>query len=116
MTASLSTDSKAITHIKDGEKEKCPLISLDRLSICFNDPHPEHVEKTCGLLIDDHMDKLVPGMTATKNQRYKVSCLLRLPFDAASQAKVCFEAGPRWPGQPSYRIDFNPSTLSSKVA
>ena len=39
-------------------------------------------------------------------------CLLKLPFDAASQGTVCLEAGPRWPGQASYRIDFNPSKLS----
>ena len=55
-----------IKLIKHGETAKFNVI-LDRLSICFNDPDPERVKKTCGLLIDDHMSKFVSGMTVTAN-------------------------------------------------
>jgi hypothetical protein len=109
----VNNHQSAITQIKDIEIGKCPTIVLDRLSICFNDADQERVKKTCGLLIDDHMSNFFPAMTVTTNQRYRVSCRLKLPFDAASQATVCFEAGPRSPGQASYRIDFNPSKLSN---
>ena len=49
-------------------------LSLDRLSICFNEPNKESVKKTCGLLVSDHMNKCIPGMVATSNPRYEVSC------------------------------------------
>src|SRR5689334_6483416 len=110
----VNNHQSAITQIKDVEIGKCPTIVLDRLSICFNDPDLEHVKATYGQLIDDHMSKFVAGMTVTKNQRYKASCLLRLPFDANIQEPVCFEVGPRWPGQASYRLEFNPAKLSKQ--
>jgi hypothetical protein len=88
-------------------------LSLDRLSICFNEPNKESVKKTCGLLISDHMNKCIPGMVATSNPRYEVSCKIPLPSDSQGlKSTVCFEAGPRSSGQSSFRIDFNPSKLS----
>jgi hypothetical protein len=88
-------------------------LTLDRLSICFNEPNAESVQKTCGLLVSDHITKYIPGMVATANARYKVSCAIPLPSDAnAIKSTVCFEAGPRRPNQPPFRLDFNPSKLS----
>jgi hypothetical protein len=87
-------------------------IVFDRLSLCFNDPNPENVESTYGLLVSEHITKSIPGLTVTKNPRYMASCRLRLPFDGTAQETICFEAGARRPGQASYRIDFNPSKLS----
>jgi hypothetical protein len=87
-------------------------IILDRLAICFHDPNPEHVKAAWGLLVDDHITKFTPGMSVTKNQRYMASCLLRVPFGDTVHHTVCFEAGPRNPGQASYRLDFNPATIT----
>lgn len=85
---------------------------FDRLSICFNEPNKDTVKKTCGLLLNDYMTKYIPGMHVTKNARYEVSC--KIPVEASSNGRhICFEAGPRRPGQPSFRLDFNPSKLSS---
>jgi hypothetical protein len=86
---------------------------LDRLSIVYHEPNPEHVKGTCGLLLSDHILKDTPGLSVTKNPRYLVSCLLSLPFqDSEPKTTVCFEAGPRNPGQASYRLDYNPAKLS----
>ncbi len=88
-------------------------LSLDRLSICYNEPNQESVKKTCGLLISDHMTKFIPGIHVTKNARYEVSCQIPFPVNTQSiRQPVCFEAGPRRPGQASFRLDFNPSKLS----
>jgi hypothetical protein len=88
-------------------------ISLDRLTICFNESNGESVKKTCGLLIDDHMTKSIPGMKVTKNQRYHVSCSIPFPTDTnAPRHTVCFEAGPRHSGQASFRLDFNPNKFT----
>jgi Type I restriction enzyme HindI endonuclease subunit-like, C-terminal len=70
----------------------------------------QQAEKTCGLSISDHIDK-VPGMTVTTTRLYKASCRLLLPFDGADKETVRFEAGPT-AGQASYRVEFNPSKLS----
>jgi hypothetical protein len=85
-------------------------ISLDRLTICFNEPNRESVKKSAGLLLDDHITKSIPGMKVTKNQRYHVSCSIPFPTDTnAPRHPVCFEAGPRHSGQASFRLDFNPN-------
>jgi hypothetical protein len=85
-------------------------ISLDRLTICFNEPNAESVKKSAGLLLDDHYTKSILGMKVTKNQRYHVSCSIPSPIETnGPRHTVCFEAGPRHPGQASFRLDFNPS-------
>ena len=99
---------QADTHIKDGKTFN---VILDKLSICFHDPDSEHVNKTCGLLISDQIDKS-PGILVTKNPRYMVSCCLHLPFKGDTQETAFFEAGPTRPGAASYRLEFNPSKLS----
>ena len=96
------------TNIKDG---KISNVILDKLSICFHDPDSKHVNKTCGLLISDQIDKS-PGILVTKNPRYRASCRLRLPFNGEAQETAFFEAGPTRPGAASYRLEFNPSKLS----
>jgi hypothetical protein len=89
-------------------------LTLDRLSICFNEPNQESVKKTVGLLISDAITKYLPGIVVTPNARYVASCRFSLPNDSSDDdAKICFEAGPRRPGQPSFRLDFNPSKLSA---
>ncbi len=98
--------------MNNGAKGNCS-IKLDRLSICYNESNQEYVQKTCGLLRDHNMPESIPGMTITKNPRYHVSCVIPVPFkEASSKAMACFEAGPRRPGQASYRLDYNPSKLS----
>ena len=87
-------------------------LKLDRLSVCFTDENHDHVKKTCGLLIDDHIQSFTPAMTVTKNQRYHVSCQISLPFKGATIARATFEAGPRLPGNSSYRLDLNPAKMS----
>jgi hypothetical protein len=88
-------------------------VILDRLSIVYYEPNPEHVKGTCGLLLSDHILKSTPGLSVTKNPRYDVSCLLSLPFGGTEPRQtVCFEAGPRRPGQASYRLEYNPAKLS----
>jgi hypothetical protein len=87
---------------------------LDRLSAVFHEPNQENVKGTCGLLVSDHILKSTPGLSVTKNHRYLVSCLLSLPFkDGEPKQTVCFEAGPRKPGQASYRLEYNPAKLSA---
>jgi MFS family permease len=89
-------------------------LSLDRLSVCFNEPNEESVKKTVGLLISDHITKYIPGIVVTANARYFASCRFLLPSGSNDDdAKICFEAGPRRPGQPSFRLDFNPSKFSA---
>ena len=86
-------------------------IKLDRLSICYNEPNQEYVQKTCGLLVSDHIQD-TPWLTVTKNARYAVSCRISVPFKGGpSKHTVCFEAGPRRPGQASYRLDYNPAKI-----
>ncbi len=98
--------------MNNGAKGNCS-IKLDRLSICYNESNQEYVQKTCGLLRDHNMPESIPRMTITKNPRYHVSCVIPVPFkEASSKAMACFEAGPRRPGQASYRLDYNPSKLS----
>jgi len=98
--------------MNSGTKENYS-IKLDRLSICYNESNQEYVRKTCGLLLDHHMPESIPGMTVTKNPRYHVSCVIPVPFkEGFPKAMVCFEAGPRRPGQASYRLDYNPSKVS----
>jgi len=100
-----------VTPIKDEQTAKCSFV-LDKLSICFNDPNPENVKKTYGLLISDHVTSFTPGMSVTKNQRYMASCRLRLPFDSSVQETAFFEVGPRCPGLASYRLEFNPAKFA----
>jgi len=91
-----------------------PVISLDRLTICFNDPDPANVKGTCGLLLNDMYTKQVAGMRVTKNARYAVRCQIPLPFDGPEKHPIFFEAGPLHEGLPDYRLDFNPSKLTSE--
>jgi hypothetical protein len=88
-------------------------LTFDRLSLCFNEPNAESVKKTCGLILSDKYHNDPPGILVTKNQRYEVSCQIPLPSNIEGvKTTVCFEAGPRLPGQASFRIGFNPSKLS----
>ena len=89
-------------------------LKFDRLSQCYNEPNLDFVKSTCGLLLDDHYRKTIPGLKVTANARYHVSCQIPVPFSSIDKKSVVtFEAGPRHPGMSSYRIDFNPSKLSS---
>ena len=91
-----------------------PVISLDRLTICFNDPNPANVKGTCGLLLNSMYNKQIAGMRVTKNARYTVRCQIPLPFDGSEKHPVFLEAGPLHEIHPSYRLDFNPSKLTSE--
>jgi hypothetical protein len=103
-------------EIAKNEKDTAFTLSLDRLSIVFTEPNTESVKKTVGLLVSDHITKSYPGMQVTKNHRYEVSCKIPLPFKPNSiRHNVCFEAGPRRPGQASFRLDFNPAALSPEA-
>ncbi len=86
---------------------------LDRLTVCFNDPKPDHVQGTLGLLLSDKYNKTIPGISTTKTARYAARFRLLLPFDGADRHPICFEVGPHDPKLPSYRLDFNPSKLSA---
>jgi hypothetical protein len=93
--------------IKKSKIETLFKLSLDRLSICFNEPNKESVKKTCGLILSDKFHNDPPGILVTKNQRYDVSCQIPLPSNTEGvKTSVCFEAGPRQPGQSSFRLDF----------
>lgn len=89
------------------------ILKFDRLSQCYNEPDLEFAKKTCGLLLDDHYRKNIPGMKVTANPRYHVSCQIPVPFNEVKKSVITFEAGPRRPGVSSFRIDFNPAKLSS---
>ena len=94
-------------------KEMLLKLSLDRLTVCFNEPNKESVKKTCDLLLSEYKTGFVPGMVVTKNPLYNVSCQIPLLADSQTEkCKVCFEAGPTRPDRPSFRLDFNPSKLS----
>jgi hypothetical protein len=70
-------------------------LTLDRLSICYDEPNAESVKKTVGLLLSDHITKLIPGMQVTKNARYEASCRIPFPVNTNSiKHPICFEAGP----------------------
>jgi hypothetical protein len=98
---------------KTNAMEMLNKLTFDRLSVCFNEPNAESVKKTCGLILSDKFHNDPPGILVTKNQRYHVSCQIPLPSNTEGvDSTVCFEAGPRLPGQASFRIDFNPSKLS----
>jgi hypothetical protein len=90
-------------------------IILDRLSICFNEPNKDNVKGTCGLILSDKYTKEISGMKVTANARYHVSARIPMPitYDAVEKHPVYFEAGPKMPGYPSYRLDFNPAKLTS---
>jgi hypothetical protein len=98
---------------KTNAMEMLNKLTFDRLSVCFNEPNAESVKKTCGLILSDKYHNDPPGILVTKNQRYDVSCQIPFPSNTEGvKTNVCFEAGPRMPGQASFRIDFNPSNLS----
>ena len=61
-------------------------LKFDRLSQCYNEPNPEFVKTTCGLLLDDHYQKNIPGMRVTANARYHVSCQIPVPFSGVKKA------------------------------
>jgi hypothetical protein len=86
-------------------------IKLDRLSICFNDENADHVKKTVGLLIDDHITKFTPSLKVTQNARYRASCRLALSSFDGQVCTATFEAGPRHPGMSSYRLELNPAKM-----
>src|SRR5690242_20246137 len=89
-------------------------ISIDRLSICFNDPTPENVKATCGMLLSDTISKQIPGMIVTKSAMYQVNARIPVPYldSADCPHPFFFQAGPHLPGLPSYRVDYNPSKMS----
>jgi hypothetical protein len=87
-------------------------VIIDRLSVCFNDPNPDHVKGTLGLLLSDKYNKAVPSLSVTKTARYAARFRLLLPFDGPDHHPVYFEVGPHNPKLPSYRLDFNPSKVS----
>jgi len=88
-------------------------LSLDRLSVCFKESDKESVKKTCGLILSDKVTNYIPGIIVTQNARYEVSAKIPLPSNSkGAKTTVWFEAGPRRPDQPSFRLDFNPSKLS----
>ena len=90
-------------------------LTLDRLSICYDESNAESVKKTVGLLLSDHITKLIPGMQVTKNGRYAASCRIPFPVNTNSiKHTICFEAGPHRAGQAAFRLDCNPSKLSSE--
>jgi hypothetical protein len=89
------------------------ILKFDRLSQCYNESDPDLVKSTCGLLLDDHYQKNIPGMKVTANARYHVSCQIPVPFSGVKKSIITLEAGPRRPGVSSFRIDFNPAKLSS---
>ncbi|MEP7173437.1 MAG: hypothetical protein ABI705_08115 [Aestuariivirga sp.] len=94
----------------------CPKLIIDRLSVCYFEPNQEEVGGTINLLISEKTHKTFPGLYVTSSRFYKVSS--RLPLvDPTTQkmASICFEAGPRIPGHASFRIDFNPSKLTSNM-
>lgn len=101
------------THASTISKHSHQIV-VDRLTVCFSDENSEHVEVTCGLLLSDKYTKGIPGLKMTKNARYKVSAQFLLPLSGGGPTHpVYFEAGPHQPGISSYRLDFNPSKLSS---
>jgi hypothetical protein len=91
-------------------------IALDRLSVCFTDPNYDNVKGTCGLLLSDHYMKTITGMKVNANARYAVQARIPMPFmsDGVDKHPICFEAGPKHEGLPSYRLDFNPAKLSAE--
>lgn len=91
-------------------------IKLDRLTVCFKEPNHEHVTNTVNSLLEDKINDDIPGARFGTNSRYKVSAVIPFPhFHGETDGHpVCFEAGPRQPGTPSYRLDFNPSKLTGE--
>jgi hypothetical protein len=88
---------------------------LDKLSVCYDEPNDEYVEKTCGRLLDDKYTKFVPGLAITNSPRYAVSCRIKLPYSkpCVSPQTVVFQAGPHLPGVASYRWEGNPDKIST---
>jgi hypothetical protein len=89
-------------------------VILDRITICYNDSNSDNVRDTCRLLLSERYTREISGLRIRPNARYEISATIPVPFMTASADRhpICFEAGPRRPGCPSYRLDFNPSQLS----
>lgn len=93
-----------------------PKLVIDRLSVCYFEPNQQEVIETTKLLISEKTYKIFPGSYVTSSRFYKVSCRLPLVDPITlKMASICFEAGPRIPGHASFRIDFNPSKLTSNM-
>jgi hypothetical protein len=89
----------------------------DRFSICFSDPNADNVRATCSLLLSEGYTRGISSLRIRSNARYQISAIIPVPFMTESDGRhpICFEAGPRRPGCPSYRLDFNPSQLSREA-
>jgi hypothetical protein len=92
-------------------------VILDRITICYSDPNPENVNATCALILSERYTREISGLRIRPNARYQVSATIPVPFmtESANRHPICFEAGPRRPACPSYRLDFNPSQLSREA-
>jgi hypothetical protein len=90
-------------------------LSIDRLTVCFNEPNKENVLATVQEIWDGNKHGIFPiGANVGKKGFYKACVSLPFPGKTpGSKAKAFFQAGPHLPGHPSYRLDFNPSKFSS---
>jgi hypothetical protein len=90
-------------------------ISIDRLSVCFNEPSLENVKATCGLLLDLLKTKEIPGMIITNSMSYGINARIPVPYMTPAEYThpIFLQAGPHLLGLPSYRLDFNPSKMSA---
>lgn len=55
-------------------------VILDRITICYSDPHPENVRDTCGLLLSERYTRDISGLRIRPNARYQVSATIPVPF------------------------------------
>ncbi len=61
----MATDQAENVVVNAGSKGNYS-ITLDRLSICYNEPNHAYVQKTCGLLVNDHIQNSSLGSKSPK--------------------------------------------------
>jgi hypothetical protein len=91
-----------------------PTLSIDKISITFGDPSSTEVDLICRKLIELFDTGRLRGSHWKPGRRYKYQ--LSIPDnheDIHEPGKILLEAGPRFPGIPPYRIEFNPARIGA---
>jgi hypothetical protein len=83
-------------------------ISIDKMSIVCTEVDPNHVEKTYNRLMQTAASG-IGGLKLKSGKRYHLQGLL--PIVNGKEGSLLMQVGPRFPGIPDHRLEFNPAVL-----
>ncbi|QBK30145.1 hypothetical protein [Roseitalea porphyridii] len=96
-------------------------IKIDRITICTNEPNHEFAQASIKHLMHTNFIEELSGIKVRPGSRYVIDVKLDFPLGLLSNhsplkgktsvAKAFFQAGPKAPGVPTYRLELNPSNF-----